>query len=237
MEERTWDRLAGSWEIAQLARGHRFSADDMLTAFTAARANPSARRLLDLGSGIGSVGLMTLFQLPGSTMVTVEVQEVSHELQRATLERNGLTQRVQAIHQDLREVELEREFDLVTGSPPYIPVGSGILPAHPQKAGARFELKGDVYDYCQAAARALAPGGRFVFCHSGVDVRPERAIHDAGLSLLSRRDVYFRQDKPPTVALFTCAWSGDRQDEAPLFIRRGGEHTAEYTAIRQVFQP
>lgn len=207
----------------------------MLTAWTAGRAHPTARRLLDLGSGIGSVGLMTLHQLPGATMVTVEAQQISYELQCSTLERNGLTQRVQPIHSDLRSVELTPEFDLVTGSPPYIPVGSGILPSHPQKAGARFELLGDVFDYCRAASSALAPEGRFVFCHSGVDPRPEAAIHDAGLTLLARRDVYFRDDKPPTVALFTCAWSGERDDHPPLTIRKGREHTPEYTAIRQVF--
>ncbi|HJN72491.1 MAG TPA: methyltransferase [Myxococcota bacterium] len=237
MSERTVDRLAGDWMIVQLARGHRFSADDMLTAWTAARAAPSARRLLDLGSGIGSVGLMALHQLPEASLVTVEAQAVSYELQLETLARNGLQPRVHAIHGDLRSVELPREFELATGSPPYIPEGHGVLPAHPQKAGARFELRGDVFDYCKAAARALVVDGTFVFCHSGTDPRPERAIAKAGLTLVQRRDVFFRHDKPPTVALFTCRWSGTRDDAEALVIRdETGAHTAEYTAIRQAFR-
>lgn len=236
MSDRSVDRLAGSWQIVQLNQGHRFSADDMLTAYTAARAAPTARRLLDLGSGIGSVGLMTLYQLPGSTMVTVEVQEVSVALQRETLALNGLQGRVQPVQGDLREVELEPEFDLITGSPPYIPEGAGVLPKHPQKAGARFELKGNVFDYCRAAAKALKPDGTFVFCHSGTDPRPEAAITASGLVLVQRRDVYFRHDKPPTVALFTCRQRGTRADAEPLVIRdEDGAHTERYTAIRRVF--
>lgn len=50
----TFDILAGAWRIFQLRHGHRFSTDDLLTAWAAVRANPEARRLLDLGAGIGS---------------------------------------------------------------------------------------------------------------------------------------------------------------------------------------
>jgi hypothetical protein len=36
----TLDILAGDWRIFQLRTGHRFSADDLLTAWTAVRATP-----------------------------------------------------------------------------------------------------------------------------------------------------------------------------------------------------
>src|SRR5215471_17041737 len=58
----TLDTLAGDWRILQLRTGHRFSADDLLTAWTAVRANPAARQVLDLGACIGSVGLLVLWQ-------------------------------------------------------------------------------------------------------------------------------------------------------------------------------
>src|SRR5262249_36290414 len=79
----TLDHLAGEWKIFQLKGGHRFSADDVLTAWIASRARPDALRILDLGSGIGSVGLLTLFRLGlGARLVGVEVQEVSLDLAR-----------------------------------------------------------------------------------------------------------------------------------------------------------
>jgi tRNA1(Val) A37 N6-methylase TrmN6 len=107
-------------------------------------------------------------------------------------------------------------------------------PQHPQKAAARFELHGDIFDYCQAVARSLAAQGIFCFCHAADDPRPEQAIRRVGLRLVGRQPVYFRASLPPRMALFTCAWEGVRTDPPPLVIRdREGRWTAEYLAIRQ----
>lgn len=230
----TLDTLAGHWRIFQLRNGHRFSADDLLTAWAAVRAHSGARRLLDLGAGIGSVGLLTLWKLSADGHLTmVEVQAVSHALACRTVAYNGLEARVTLYCQDLRDWP-GGEFDLVTGSPPYLPVGQGVWPQHPQKITARFELYGYVYDYCRAAARSLGAHGVFCFCHAASDPRPEPAIARAGLTLVRRQLVYFRASLPPSIALFTCARQGKREDPAPLVIRdREGCWTAEYLAIRE----
>jgi len=233
----TVDRLIGDWRIYQLRRGHRFSTDDLLTAWCAARAAPGARTLLDLGSGIGSVGLMALWWMePCATLRSVEVQALSVGLATRTVVLNGLQDRVELVNADLRDpgvVPQTGTHDLVTGSPPYIPLGSGLVSSHPQRAGARMELKGDVFDYCRAADRALSPDGVFVFCHSASDKRPEKAIAGAGLVLRSRQDVVFRYGQAPMIALFTCARSGVRKDPGPLWIRdENQEWTGEYLKIR-----
>jgi tRNA1(Val) A37 N6-methylase TrmN6 len=229
----TLDILAGDWRIFQLRTGHRFSADDLLTAWTAIRAHPAARQVLDLGAGIGSVGLLALWKLPTARQLTmVEVQALSHALAYRTVVYNGLAERVTLYHQDLRDWP-GGAFDLVTASPPYIPVGHGIQPQHPQKAAARFELHGDIFDYCQAAARSLAAQGMFCFCHAADDTRPEHAICQAGLTLVRRQEVYFRASLPPRMGLFTCTWEGTRTDPPPLVIRDlAGRWTAEYLALR-----
>ena len=54
----TEDRLTRDLTIVQRARGHRFSSDDMATAYVACRRAPDARRILDLGCGIGSVRVL-----------------------------------------------------------------------------------------------------------------------------------------------------------------------------------
>jgi tRNA1Val (adenine37-N6)-methyltransferase len=230
----TLNTLAGGWRIFQLRHGHRFSTDDLLTAWAAVRAKPEARRLLDLGAGIGSVGLLALWKLPaGADLTMVEVQAVSHALARRTALYNGLAGRVSLHLQDLRRWP-GGAFDLVTGSPPYLPVCRGVLPQHPQRAEARFEIRGDVFDYCGAAARSLGDTGVFCFCHAADDLRPEQAIAGAGLTLVCRQTVYFRATRPPRIALFTCARRGERVDPPPLVIRdREGRWTNEYLAIRQ----
>lgn len=227
------DILAGTWRIFQLRTGHRFSTDDLLTAWSATRAAPQALRLLDLGAGIGSVGLLALWKLsPTAHLTMVEVQAMSYALACRTVAYNGLTVRVTLHHQDLRHWA-GGVFDLITASPPYIPPGKGVYPQHPQKVAARFELHGSVFDYCQTAARCLAPHGVFCFCHAADDPRPEQAIAQAGLTLVSRQEVYFRASLPPRMALFTCAWSGVRCDASPVSIRdHTGRWTTAYLALR-----
>ncbi|MEL6344988.1 MAG: methyltransferase [Myxococcota bacterium] len=236
----TRDQIVGEWDVFQLKKGHRFSTDDLLVAWAAIDANPKATKLLDIGAGIGSVSLMTLYAMPGeATMTMIEVQTPSHLLARASIRANALTDRVTAIHGDLRDVTdrvvaEQGTFQIVTGSPPYIPLGMGVVSPHPQRAGARMELRGDVFDYCRAAAKALDADGTFCFCHASGDARPEPAIRAAGLMLITRQDVVFRAGQPPTISLFTCRRSGPREDRAPLVVRdKRGEWTEEYIALRQ----
>src|SRR6185369_11929761 len=163
----TLDALTGSWRIAQRAAGHRHSVDDVLTAHYALHelgASP-ATSVLDLGSGIGGVGLLALWGLGSAAqLVCVEAQAISHRLLVANVTGNRLAERVVTRLGDLRELALDQRFPLVTGSPPYFPIGTGVLPADSQKAHARFELRGDIGDYARAAARHLDTSGVFVFC-------------------------------------------------------------------------
>jgi len=239
----TLDRLAGDWKIHQLKRGHRFSVDDVLAAWAGAISQPAATKLLDLGAGIGSVGLLALWKMTErSSLVMVEAQEASHRLARATIAWNGLEDRIVARLGDLRDVDMvpEREsFELVTCSPPYIPVGKGVISPHPQRAGARMELRGSVFDYCVAARRALAPGGRVSIVFAASDPRGEEALAAAGLALVWRRDVVFREGRPPTITLLVGGHADepgleppDRRD--PLYIRQAdGRFSEEIWEIRR----
>ncbi len=217
------DQLTRDWWVYQLKRGHRFSTDDVVTAWTAGAARPDARRLLDIGAGIGSVGMMTLhFMAPEATSVFVEAQEVSHRLCRKSVEANNLSARIELRLGDLRDDALIPEraaYDLVTGSPPYTPVDKGVVSPHPQRAACRMELRGSVFDYCLTAARVLKPDGTFVFVHAATDPRPEVAIERSGLVLNERRDIVFRAGRPPTISVFRCSFSGERMDAEPFVMR------------------
>jgi len=233
------DGLTGAWKIAQRVAGHRHSADDVLTADYAARAAPHVTEVLDLGTGIGTVGLMTLSRLaPTARLVCVEAQPISHRLLLANIAGNDLTDRVEPHLGDLRELALGRTFPLVTGSPPYFPLGTGVLPDDPQKIAARFEVRGDVADYARAAARHLAPDGVYVFCFPTPQrARALAAAATAGLSVHRYRDVIPRATLRPLFTLFACAPApGALVVEEPLVIRHAdGRKTDEMLAIRRAF--
>ncbi len=235
--DETVNRLAGNWRIFQLRRGHRFATDDVLTAWTAVRARPGALRLLDLGAGTGSVGLMALLCMPADARLTsVELQARSVSLIRKTLAYNGITSRVNVRAGDLRDPDMFRPgetFDLVAANPPYLVPGTVRRSPYDHRALARLELNGDIFDYCRTAATVLAPDGAFCFCHHARDPRPEAAIRDAGMTLRSRQDVIFRDGHEPLLALFCCARQGERCDLPPIVVRDAdGARTAAYREVR-----
>jgi len=217
------DQLTKDWWVFQLKKGHRFSTDDVVTAWVAGIARPDAKRLIDIGAGIGSVGLMTLaFMDASAKTVFVEAQTVSHALCRKSIAYNGLEGRVELRLGDLRDLASAPEsgtFDLVTGSPPYTPVDKGVTSPHPQRAACRMELRGSVFDYCKTAARLLKPDGTFVFVHAAADPRPPKAITAAGLVLNQRRDVIFRAGRKPTISVFLCSFSGEYEVVEPFVMR------------------
>jgi tRNA1Val (adenine37-N6)-methyltransferase len=240
--ELTIDRITRDWTLVQRRRGHRHSTDDLLTGWYAAELALDPETILDLGSGIGSVGLLALWRSPRATLTAIEAQEVSFALLEKNVAMNGLDARVRRIHGDLRDVRLSGEsFDLVTGSPPYFDVKAGIVPADSQKAHARFELRGDVRDYCAAARVALAPHGRFVFCFpTPQKARAVAAVAASNLAIVKSRDVVPRRGVAPLFSLFACRHVADGDappvDEPLYFVRdEAGVQTDEHAAARATF--
>jgi tRNA1Val (adenine37-N6)-methyltransferase len=233
---------AAGWLIAQRKNGHRHSADDVLSAWYALQVSPRVEELLDLGTGIGTVGLLTLWGLGAAAHLTcVEAQEVSYRLLQSNLNANRLHGRVDCARGDLRELQLGKEFPLLTGTPPYFPPGTGVLPQDSQKAHARFELRGDVSDYAKVASSHMARGGWFVFCFpSPQRVRALAAVAAAGLQVVRLREVVPRESLPALFTLFACQHRSDSKAktfiESPLTVRlASGRLSAEMAEVRRAF--
>jgi len=243
----TLDAISGHFRLFQLRDGHRFSTDDILTAWYGASWCPTARTALDLGSGIGTVGMICAWRLPGARIVTVEAQAESVTLARKSAQFNGLTECYEIRQGDFRDagvIQPKEKFDLITGSPPYFPPGTGVESEHPQKLACRFELRGTITDYCATAARHLSAGGFFacVFPTEPAQLaRVEQGARAAGLVIVRRRPVVFREGEPPLVALFGLMRATDLPEwfrrqtwvEPGLIIRtREGNIHPEYSAVK-----
>lgn len=243
----TLDAISGHFRLFQLRDGHRFSTDDILTAWYGTTWAPVAQRVLDLGSGIGTVGMICAWRLPGARFVTVEAQSESVALARKSARYNGIEGRYEIREGDFRDsksIRVEETFDLITGSPPYFPPEAGVKSEHPQKLACRFELRGTVADYCATAAKQLAPGGFFacVFPHEPAQLaRVEAGAREAGLVIVRKRPVVFREGDPALVALFGLMrgtdlpewFRGQTWTEPELIIRtREGKIHPEYSAVK-----
>jgi len=250
-EGETLDAISGYFRIFQLVKGHRFSTDDVLTAWYGTSTCNRASKVLDLGSGVGAVGMIAAWRLPSATFITVEAQEYSVKLARKSAEWNGLGDRYEIRHGDFRDSNVLREgdlFDLVLGSPPYFPLGSGSEGDHPQKISCRFEVRGSIHDYCLTAAKHLAAGAVFACVFP---VAPEEqqervrlAARAAGLTIVRWRPVVLREGDRPLLGLFSMMRATDlpvrmREStwvEPALVIRtKEGSVHPEYQAVKLSF--
>jgi tRNA1Val (adenine37-N6)-methyltransferase len=229
--------LVGPYRIFQRTNGHRHGLDDATTAWYALQKAPAVKRTLDLGAGTGTVGLAVLWGLgPGAELTCVEAQEMSYKLLTENVAGNGLSGFVRTIHGDIRDLNLGERFPLITGSPPYFPIGTGSLPEDSQKAHARFELRGDVGDYARAAKRHLTEDGLFVFCFPFQQKgRCRKLVTEVGFRLMTIRDVVPMKSKPPLFSLYCASltFTGAMKEEEPFFVAfEDGKYTPEMRALQ-----
>ena len=264
--------ISGRWRIFQRQKGHRYSTEDVVTAWTALRAVGRPLRHVDLGCGVGSVLLFAAWRHhyeENYRGLGIEAQPDSWALAQRSIAWNGA--KCEALLGDFRRLssgdddddekdqDLKERLDaflsddeaclLVTGTPPYYPVvhGSttyGALPSCEQSAGARYEFRGGIEAYCQAAAVLLRkhrhPSSRFVCCEGGllgcVDAsRVDHAASDAGLTILSRRMVVGKIGKAPLFGVWVFALSSNMASSTvseilPTLIVRDerGQRTPDY---------
>lgn len=129
---------------------------------------PKNARVLDLGSGCGTLGLLLCSKDESCTVTGMELDEQAHLAALDNIRRNGLQTRMESICADLKSVS-ERfspgSFTCCISNPPYFSGG----PASRALPLARREDACTPEDLFKAAAWALKYGGDFYLVH-----RPER---------------------------------------------------------------
>jgi tRNA1(Val) A37 N6-methylase TrmN6 len=189
----------GRVRVLQKKKGYRFSVDAPLLAdFIRTRADDEA---LDLGTGSGVISLL-LSVKPFRRIVALEIQEGLADLARRNVELNGLGDRVEVVHADLRTYEPGRRFDLIFSNPPYIRKATGFLSRSEEKSAAKHELNGNIEDIMEKTAAWLGPGGRACFVYPEkrrVDLA--RAADRRGFRILRFRLVLPRSGEPANLFL------------------------------------
>lgn len=142
------------------------STDSMvLSHFVRLSANA---RVLDLGSGCGTLGLLLCAKDGHCTVTGIELSESAHRGAEENIRRNGLEHRMESICANLRQVPSlfsPGSFSCCVSNPPYFSGG----PASKELASARREDKCSLKELMCSAAAALKYGGDFYLVH-----RPER---------------------------------------------------------------
>lgn len=165
-------------------------------------------RVLDLGCGVGVLGILLSSREPGLVLDGVELHPAAAELARRNLAENGLSGTV--VTGDLRErrVFAQGHYDLIVSNPPYFAVHSGFA-ATRRCADARSEGTCTLEELCAAAAPRLKTGGRFALVY-----RAERltdllcALREHALEPKRMQFIQTRPDKPPKLVLTEAVRQG-----------------------------
>lgn len=254
LEDEERSLLSGDFQLFQLRRGHRWSMDDLVTAFVAretvrdrwpdAVGDDATRALdvLDLGCGIGSVLLMCAWSLPRSRLVGVEAQPRSASMARRSARFNGVDDRVTVLDGDLRDekvfsLEKRHTYSMVTGTPPYFRHDEGVQSPVAQRGPCRFEHRGGVEDYALAAARWMTPDGVTVLCAGALERdRAREGIARSGLGVLRWVEVIPRAHKRALIDVYvlrTKRWTADTPTRETLVVRTlDGQWTPEFARVR-----
>ncbi|MCW5732753.1 MAG: methyltransferase [Enhydrobacter sp.] len=157
--------LGGRLRLLQRRRGYRVAVDAVLLA--AAVNSAAGERVLDLGAGIGSVGLCLATRLPDCTIVGIELQPALAHLAELNAARNGLADRVCTIVHDIANPlpPACSLFDQVVTNPPYLAAAVADPSPDRSKALATVESSADLARWLEVATAALKRGGILTMIH------------------------------------------------------------------------
>jgi len=173
----TVDRwLGGRLALVQPKRGHRVGTD---AALLAAAAGTPGGRIVDVGAGVGAVGLALARKSARAFADLVEIDPDLAQLADMNVGRNGLQARARVLRLDVLKPDERREAglpdeaaDCVVTNPPFFERGTIRVSPDTRRARAHVFSPTDagatLATWIRACLATLAPGGRFVMIH-----RPE----------------------------------------------------------------
>jgi tRNA1Val (adenine37-N6)-methyltransferase len=229
--------LRGRLLLKQPREGYRTNVDALLLAHFA-KAKKQADFALDLGSGVGAVGLalMHLDAVAQVTFADMDAAALAFAAENAA--HNGFASRASVLEVDVRSrwpTAHAHRFDLVVCNPPYAIAGATRPPKIPSVARARVGDDDTLEGFARATRQALGAASRACFVYPTRELdRLFRSLRRAGLEPKRMRLVHGTPRAEARVALVECkpARAGGLIVEAPLVETDGeGRSTPELTTI------
>lgn len=166
--------LGGRLQILQPRHGYRAGLDAVLLAAVLNAGQARDGRLLDIGAGVGTVGLCAARRIASLRVTLLEREPELIALATQNVQRNGLQERVTAIAGNvgapalkLAEAGLQPEsFTHVVANPPFNASGCGTPSGTPLKSASHDMVEGQTLDlWVRFLARMARPGGTALMIH------------------------------------------------------------------------
>lgn len=210
--------LGGRLTISQPEKGFRAGLDSVLLG---ASVNSNSTRLLDLGAGAGTAGMVALAHNPEliGTFVESDPEMLSHL--RSNIAANAFDPRATALDLDLTLPAKARlssgldpdRFSSVIANPPFYEEGQGSTPA--QARAAARHMPAEALDlWVKTAASHAAPGGEIIFIHLAERLGPLLAAFESRFGAITVLPLTPRPGEPAHRLLIR----GIKGSRAPLTL-------------------
>ena len=222
--------LGGRVRVLQPRRGYRVAVDAVLLA--AAIDAAAGERVLDLGAGVGAIGLCLATRVAGCAVTGIEMQPALARLAERNAALNGISERVRTIIHDLAQ-PLPSDlgsFDHVATNPPYLAAAVADPSPDPSKALATVESSADLARWLAVATAAAKSAGTVLVIQRS-DRLEEIVTHLVGLGW---GDVAIKRLPPAARVLIRARRAGTLQRiESPALVlhRPEGGYTEAAEAV------
>lgn len=169
---------------------------------------PKKARVLDLGSGCGTLGILLCAKDASCHVTGIELDAKAHEAAVENIRRNALQNRISSICADLRAISSDftaGSFDFCISNPPYFTGG----PASSATPLARRDDYCNLDELFSVAGKMLKFGGDFALVH-----KPERlaqlcsCAEKAALTPKRLCLIRHQPDAPVSLVLLSCRKGG-----------------------------
>ncbi len=186
--------------LYQPPSGYRYNSDSIFLADFIARLLPRGR-VLDVGSGVGIVGLLVARDFPVQ-MDIIDKQPQMIAYARHNYALNGLD--VVAEVGDFVEMSGDRIYDWIISNPPFY--DSAVTQSEDEVLNiARYAHHLPSRDLIRTAKRLLQPRGRLLFCYDAKQVdRVLAELREAKLNPEMIRFVHPKADREAKIALIAA---------------------------------
>ena len=199
-----------------------FGTDSVLLS-DFAKARPEDTDI-DLCTGNGIIPILLCGKTKAKKFYGIELQQKSFELAVRNAELNSLTDRIEFINDDIKNVLnyfKQGTIDAITCNPPYMAPKSGFTNPNDFKAIARHEIATNVFDIIDICSKLLKFGGHMYMVH-----RAERladiicAMRDKKIEPKRLRFIHPSPDRAPGLILIEGIYGAKAslKIEQPIYV-------------------
>lgn len=203
--------------IRQPRKGYRAGVDAVLLAASVRAPEKGAPTLLDIGAGVGTVGLCAAARLPTLNVTLLEREPELAKLAIENIAANGLTGRVTAVQAEVGAPAglAPESFDDAVANPPFHDLNAGTPAPNALKAASHAMLSQSLDDWLRFMARMVRPGGRATLIHKAEALASVLGAFETRFGGIVIVPIHARLNEPAIRVLV----HGTKGSRAPLTLR------------------